>query len=41
MLTVLITIVAGILAVPAGMYLRHGVLPTAAHAANSGYPHSR
>ena len=33
-------LVAGIVAVPAGMYLHHGVLPTMAHAANSGLPSS-
>jgi putative ABC transport system permease protein len=31
---------AGIVAVPAGVYLHHGVLPVMAHAANSGYPPS-
>lgn len=29
---------AGIIAVPAGVYLHHLVLPVMAHAANSGYP---
>jgi putative ABC transport system permease protein len=33
-------LVAGIIAVPAGVYLHHLVLPTMAHAANSGYPRS-
>ena len=33
-------LVAGIVAVPAGVYLHHLVLPTMAHAANSGYPPS-
>ena len=31
---------AGIAAVPAGVYLHHGVVPVMAHAANSGYPTS-
>jgi putative ABC transport system permease protein len=31
---------AGIVAVPAGVYLHHGVVPLMAHAANSGYPQS-
>jgi putative ABC transport system permease protein len=31
-------LVAGIIAVPAGMYLHDGVVPTMAHAANSGIP---
>ena len=31
---------AGIVAVPAGVYLHHGVVPVMAHAANSGYPPS-
>ena len=31
-------LVAGIVAIPAGVYLHHGVLPVMAHAANSGYP---
>jgi putative ABC transport system permease protein len=31
---------AGIVAVPAGVYLHHGVVPVMAHAANSGYPAS-
>jgi putative ABC transport system permease protein len=30
----------GIVAVPAGVYLHHGVVPVMAHAANSGYPPS-
>jgi putative ABC transport system permease protein len=30
--------VAGIAAIPAGVYLHHGVVPVMAHAANSGYP---
>jgi putative ABC transport system permease protein len=29
---------AGIVAVPVGMHLQHGVIPAMAHAANSGYP---
>jgi putative ABC transport system permease protein len=33
-------LVAGIAAVPAGVYLHHGVVPVMAHAANSGYPPS-
>jgi putative ABC transport system permease protein len=33
-------LVAGIVAVPAGMYLHDGVVPTMAHAANSGIPAS-
>jgi putative ABC transport system permease protein len=33
-------LLAGIVAVPAGVYLHHGVLPSMAHAANSGYPQS-
>jgi putative ABC transport system permease protein len=33
-------LVAGIIAVPAGMYLHDGVVPTMAHAANSGIPPS-
>lgn len=33
-------LIAGIVAVPAGVYLHHGVLPTMAHAANSGVPPS-
>ncbi len=32
--------IAGIAAIPAGVYLHHGVLPVMAHAANSGYPSS-
>jgi putative ABC transport system permease protein len=31
-------LVAGIVAVPAGVYLHQGVIPVMAHAANSGYP---
>lgn len=31
---------AGIVAVPSGVYLHHGVIPVMAHAANSGYPAS-
>jgi putative ABC transport system permease protein len=31
-------LVAGIVAVPAGVYLHQGVVPVMAHAANSGYP---
>jgi putative ABC transport system permease protein len=33
-------LVAGIIAVPVGVYLHHGVVPVMAHAANSGYPPS-
>jgi putative ABC transport system permease protein len=33
-------LVAGVVAVPAGVYLHHGVVPVMAHAANSGYPPS-
>jgi putative ABC transport system permease protein len=33
-------LLAGIVAVPAGVYLHHGVVPVMAHAANSGYPPS-
>jgi len=33
-------LVAGIIAVPAGIALHHGVLPAMAHAANSGLPAS-
>jgi putative ABC transport system permease protein len=33
-------LVAGIVAVPAGIALHHGILPTMAHAANSGLPSS-
>ena len=36
----LVGLVAGIVAVPAGIYLHHGVLPTMTHAANSGIPPS-
>jgi putative ABC transport system permease protein len=36
----LVGLLAGIVAVPAGIYLHHGVLPTMAHAANSGLPPS-
>jgi len=32
--------VAGIAAIPAGVYVHHGVVPVMAHAANSGYPAS-
>jgi putative ABC transport system permease protein len=31
---------AGIVAIPAGVYLHHGVVPVMAHAANSAYPSS-
>jgi putative ABC transport system permease protein len=31
---------AGTIAVPAGVYLHHGVVPVMTHAANSGYPPS-
>jgi putative ABC transport system permease protein len=31
---------AGIVALPAGVYLHHGVVPVMLHAANSGYPQS-
>ncbi|MGD0065189.1 MAG: ABC transporter permease [Streptosporangiaceae bacterium] len=33
-------LIAGIVAIPAGVYLHHGVVPVMAHAANSGYPPS-
>jgi putative ABC transport system permease protein len=33
-------LLAGIVAVPAGVYLHHAVMPVMAHAANSGYPQS-
>jgi putative ABC transport system permease protein len=33
-------LVAGIIAVPAGIFLHHNVLPVMAHAANSGLPPS-
>jgi putative ABC transport system permease protein len=33
-------LVAGVIAVPAGIALHHGVLPAMTHAANSGYPPS-
>jgi putative ABC transport system permease protein len=33
-------LIAGIVAVPAGVYLHQGVVPIMAHAANSGYPPS-
>jgi putative ABC transport system permease protein len=33
-------LIAGIVAIPAGVYLHHGVVPVMAHAANSGYPSS-
>jgi putative ABC transport system permease protein len=36
----LVGLIAGIVAVPVGVYLHHGVLPTMAHAANSGLPPS-
>jgi putative ABC transport system permease protein len=36
----LVGLVAGIIAVPAGIFLHHIVLPTMAHAANSGVPPS-
>lgn len=36
----IVGLVAGIIAVPAGMYLHDGVVPTMAHAANSGIPAS-
>lgn len=36
----LVGLVAGVIAVPAGVYLHHGVLPAMAHAANSGIPPS-
>ena len=36
----LVGLAAGIVAVPAGVYLHHGVIPTMAHAANSGIPPS-
>jgi putative ABC transport system permease protein len=36
----LVGLVAGIVAIPAGVYLHHGVVPVMAHAANSGYPSS-
>jgi putative ABC transport system permease protein len=36
----IVGLVAGIVAVPAGMYLHDGVIPTMAHAANSGIPPS-
>jgi putative ABC transport system permease protein len=36
----LVGLVAGIIAVPVGMYLHDGVVPTMAHAANSGIPAS-
>ena len=32
--------VAGIAAIPAGVYVHHGVVPVMAHAANSGIPDS-
>jgi putative ABC transport system permease protein len=31
-------LVAGVIAVPAGILLHHGVVPAMVHAANSGYP---
>jgi putative ABC transport system permease protein len=36
----LVGLVAGIVAVPAGVYLHHGVLPTMVHAANFAVPPS-
>ena len=36
----LVGLVAGIVAVPVGVYLHHAVLPAMAHAANSGIPSS-
>jgi putative ABC transport system permease protein len=36
----LVGLVAGVVAIPAGIYLHHGVLPSMAHAANSGIPPS-
>jgi putative ABC transport system permease protein len=36
----LVGLVGGIIAVPAGVHLHHGVVPVMAHAANSGYPPS-
>ncbi|HZC54029.1 MAG TPA: FtsX-like permease family protein [Mycobacterium sp.] len=36
----IVGLVAGIVAVPAGIYLHHGVLPTMAHGANSNLPAS-
>jgi putative ABC transport system permease protein len=33
-------LVAGIIAVPAGVVLHHNVIPAMTHAANSGYPSS-
>jgi len=36
----LVGLVAGIVAVPTGIHLHHGVLPSMAHAANSGLPPS-
>jgi putative ABC transport system permease protein len=33
-------LIAGIVAIPAGVYLHPGVVPVMAHAANSGYPSS-
>jgi putative ABC transport system permease protein len=35
-----IGLAAGIVAIPAGVYLHHAVVPVMAHAANSGYPAS-
>jgi putative ABC transport system permease protein len=35
-----IGLIAGIVAIPAGVYLHHGVVPVMAHAASSGYPSS-
>jgi putative ABC transport system permease protein len=36
----LVGLVAGVIAVPAGIYLHHHVIPPMTHAANSGYPPS-
>jgi putative ABC transport system permease protein len=36
----LVGLVAGVVAVPAGIYLHHHVIPPMTHAANSGYPPS-
>lgn len=33
-------LIAGVIAVPAGVYLHHGVVPAMMHAVNSGYPPS-
>ena len=37
---ILVGLVAGVIAVPAGILLHHNVLPAMAHAANSGLPGS-